>query len=454
MARLDGRVVFVADAIPGERVLARVTDDGKSSFWRAETVEVLDASPDRVPHVWSAASIERDPRARAGGAEFGHISLPRQRALKAEVLTDALHRFGGLDRSVPLEVEVEPIGSGALREDGTRWRSRIRLHRGADGRFGPYAARSHTVVPVEDLPLATAAVEEAVAFGRRMDDVDAAAIEIVETSEGEVRVLEVAEERSKTGRGGRGARGSGGRGASAHGAGGRGRRDAGRSGSAGSGAGASDRDGSEGSAPKTAATIVERVGDREFRLAENGFWQVHVDAARTLTEVVQSQTRADLFDPRAANQDLYGGVGLLAAAIADRFGPATRITSVESDPMATDHAAENLAEWLGARAVTGRVDRYLAELERTAAGSAEDRRRLAAATVVIDPPRSGAGRQVVESLARLDVAQVVYVACDPVAFARDLATFREAGYELDALRAFDLFPHTHHFETVGTLVRA
>jgi tRNA/tmRNA/rRNA uracil-C5-methylase (TrmA/RlmC/RlmD family) len=197
---------------------------------------------------------------------------------------------------------------------------------------------------------------------------------------------------------------------------------------------------------------VERVGEREFRLAENGFWQVHRDAARTLSRAVGELTRDDLFDPRAANHDLYGGVGLLAAAIGDRFGPATRITSVESDATATDHAAENLAEWIGARAVTGRVDRYLAELEKLA--SADDRRRLEAATMVIDPPRSGAGKQVVGSLARLGVAQVVYVACDPVAFARDVALFREGGYELDAVRAYDLFPHTHHVETIGVLVRA
>jgi tRNA/tmRNA/rRNA uracil-C5-methylase (TrmA/RlmC/RlmD family) len=193
------------------------------------------------------------------------------------------------------------------------------------------------------------------------------------------------------------------------------------------------------------------VGDREFRLAENGFWQVHRSAAQVLTTAVQELTREDLVDPRAANHDLYGGVGLLAAAFADRFGQATRITSVESEATATDHASENLAEWIGARAVTGRVDRYLAELERDA--SAEDKRRLAAATMVIDPPRSGAGKEVVGALTRLEVAQVVYVACDPVAFARDVAFFGEAGYVLDRVRAFDLFPHTHHLETVGVLVR-
>jgi predicted RNA methylase len=295
------------------------------------------------------------------------------------------------------------------------------------------------VVPVEDLPLATEAIEETAALGRRIDD--AVAIELVETSEGEVRVSRVSQEQSKTS--GRTGRREGGRGTQ------------GSRGSRGSARGGGAPDGSRarsGASAQKPATIVERVGDREFRLAENGFWQVHRDAARTLSDAVRSQTRADLFDPRAANHDLYGGVGLLAAAIGDRFGPATRITSVESDAVATDYASENLAEWVGARAVTARVDRYLADLERQA--SADDRSRLSAATMVIDPPRSGAGKQVVGSLARLDVAQVVYVACDPVAFARDVALFREAGYELDSLRAFDLFPHTHHVESLGVLVKS
>src|ERR1700712_4602358 len=96
VAEVEGRVVFVADTLPGERVLARITDDRHDRFWRAETVRVLDPSLDRVAHVWRAASIERAPERRAGGAEFGHIAPERQRALKAEVLRDALGRIGKL----------------------------------------------------------------------------------------------------------------------------------------------------------------------------------------------------------------------------------------------------------------------------------------------------------------------------------------------------------------------
>src|SRR5690606_12427923 len=110
--------------------------------------------------------------------------------------------------------------------------------------------------------------------------------------------------------------------------------------------------------------ITEQVGERMFRLDVHGFWQVHRSAAETLTSAVQDAIDPEHFDPRAANQDLYGGVGLLAAAVGDRFGATTKITTVESDSLATDHAAENLAEWLGASAVTSRVDRYLQQLAK------------------------------------------------------------------------------------------
>ncbi|MEG0363479.1 MAG: class I SAM-dependent RNA methyltransferase, partial [Aurantimicrobium sp.] len=158
-----------------------------------------------------------------------------------------------------------------------------------------------------------------------------------------------------------------------------------------------------------------------------------------------------LFDPRAANHDLYGGVGLFAAAVGDRFGSTTRMTSVESDEMATEYALDNLAEWVGARAVTARVDRYLDSVRRDL--NAVEKARYAAATIVLDPPRAGAGKEVVNSLAELSPAQLVYVACDPVALARDVALFAERGYQLEELRAFDLFPNTHHVEAVARFVK-
>jgi len=386
VARHDGRVIFVSDAIPGERVKARVTEDSKKSFWRAETVAVVEPSEHRRPHVWAAASIDRVPEERAGGAEFGHITLEHQRELKRQVLEDSMQRMGRTT------IEHTPVTGLPGADDGTGWRTRVRLHVDDYGRVGPYAARSHRVIEVDDLPLATTALNEAAPLDQLFAGEEH--VDVLSPSTGGARLI-------------------------------------------------------VGTQKPT--TITEVVGEREFRLADSGFWQVHEHAASTLTTAVQEAIDGDLFDPRAHNLDLYGGVGLLAAAVADRFGPATQITSVESDSAATDFAAGNLVEWIGANAQTGRVERWVREFGASA--TAIDKGRLRSATIVLDPPRSGAGKEVVASLAALAPAQLVYVACDPVALSRDVALFAERGYELVRLRAFDLFPNTHHFEAVATLIR-
>ncbi|HEY0248919.1 MAG TPA: TRAM domain-containing protein [Gryllotalpicola sp.] len=420
VARHEGRVVFVSDAIPGERVRARVTD-AKDRFWRADTLEVLEASPHRQLHVWSEASVDRDPEGRAGGAELGHIALPYQRELKRQVAADALTRMHALapaatsaDDASAADAPAVDIAAGTAADRtlldrftvqglpgddelaGTGWRTRLRLHVADDGTVGPYAARSHTVIPVRDLPLAAAELREAAPLGQRLRQV--ASIDLIAPSGGGAPLTVV------TGR--------------------------------------------DGTRPEL-APVVERVGDREFALDALGFWQVHRLAARTLSDAVQRAIDETRFDPRAANLDLYGGVGLLAAAVGDRFGPTTRITSVESYAPATDFAARNLSDWVGARAVTGRVEQWVQGLAANA--SVVERGRQRAATVVLDPPRAGAGRAVVEELIATGPAQLVYVACDPVAFARDAALFRSAGYGIRWLEAFDLFPNTHHVELVARL---
>ncbi|GAA2988668.1 tRNA/tmRNA/rRNA uracil-C5-methylase (TrmA/RlmC/RlmD family) [Microbacterium terrae] len=419
VGRHEGRVVFVPDAIPGERVRVRLTDTSKKSFWRGDALEVLDASPHRRPHVWRQADIDVAPEARPGGADFGHIELGEQRRLKLQVLREAFERVGGID-SAPVAIEA-PDGDSA---DGTGWRTRVSLHVDGDGRIGPFAARSHRVVPVEDLPLATPAVAEA---ALRLRGGELGRIDLVQPADGRVRVLPRPDAVRPPARGGDRRRGRG------------------------------------APAPKprpkepTPEVIRESVDGREFRLDVGGFWQVHRLAAQTLTRAVAAELRAlrpdgPAIDPDAWHLDLYGGVGLFAATLGDLGGPATRVTSVESDPRATDHAGENLVDWVGARAETGRVDRWIARL--AAEASAAERDRLARGVVLLDPPRAGAGREVVEQIAALGPETVVYVACDPVALARDLRTFRESGYEASRVRALDLFPASHHVEAVAVLGRA
>ncbi|GAA1668278.1 class I SAM-dependent RNA methyltransferase [Microbacterium lacus] len=396
VGRVEGRVVFVPDAIPGERVRVRLTDVGKKSFWRGEVLDVLDASPHRRPHIWAQADVTVAPDRRPGGADFGHIELAHQRSLKVEVLQDALRRFGGVDAG---DVRISAAGADET-ADGRGWRTRIGLHVDDAGNVGPFAARSHTVVPVRDHPLATPEVEAAaLALGQGAPG----RIDLVQPADGRVRVIPRPDAGARTPR-------------------------------------------------EAREVVVERVGTREFRVDAGGFWQVHRSAAATLDAAVRGAIRGAVGAPDAEGRhlDLYGGVGLFAAVLGE-LG-AAHITSVESDARATEHAGENLAEWVGARAETARVDRFVTRL--LADASTRERERLSRGVTVLDPPRSGAGRSVVQAVAALHPAAVVYVACDPVALARDVAIFGDAGYELRAVEAFDLFPNSHHVEAVATLVPA
>ncbi|CAB4911164.1 MAG: TRAM domain-containing protein [Actinobacteria bacterium] len=388
VARHDGRVVFVADALVGERVRVRVTDSEKSRFWRAETVAVIEPSAHRRDHVWAEASVDRPPENRPGGAEFGHIDLAYQRELKSKVLADAFERVGKMPLATLFaeSVSVHAVGTDDD-SNGLHWRTRVRLHSDAQGQVGPFAARTHRVIPVTTLPLA--ATDIGSIMPRNLSLHGPGAIDFVAPGGANARQIDA----------------------------------------------------------DSPLVVTEHVGPRVFQVRARGFWQVHRDAAPTLTRAVGDAIDSALLEPQAANLDLYGGVGLLAAALGDIAGPTTRMTTVESDADATDFAAENLAEWVGARAVTATVERYLREQHTQS--SKTERARFARATVILDPPRSGAGRSVIEALSVLAPAQIIYVACDPVALARDTALLATQGYQISHLRAFDLFPHTHHFECVA-----
>ena len=415
VGRHEGRVVFVPDALPGERVRVRLTDTAKSSFWRGEVLEVRDASPHRRPHVWRAADLDTSPEARPGGADFGHIALAEQRRLKQHVLEDALQRFGGVEVSVPVVgASADADGRGET-EDALGWRTRVSLHVDDEGRIGPFAARSHRVVTVDDLPLATPAVERAAA---RLQATSPGRIDLVQPADGRVRVLPRPGDVGGRHRGPR--------------------------------RGGARPPASDARHDKAREVVIERVDDREFRVDAGGFWQVHRLAAASLSRLV-SEALADAVDPDAWHLDLYGGVGLFAATLATLGGTGTRVTSVESDARASEHAGTNLAEWIGSRVETGRVDRWLRDTASTA--SATERERLARGVVLLDPPRSGAGREVVRSIAQLEPERVAYVACDPVALARDVSTFRAEGYDLERIDAVDLFPHSHHVEALAVLRR-
>lgn len=178
------------------------------------------------------------------------------------------------------------------------------------------------------------------------------------------------------------------------------------------------------------------VGENTFEVSQKSFWQSHKDAPRVLTEAVLSYS-----DLREGDHvlDLYGGVGLFAASFLSFIGDSGSVDIVEGSKSATADAARNFAGRENVRIYTGDVAQHITRFST-------------ADVIVLDPPREGAGKDVIAHAAKLAARTIVYVACDPAALARDTGYLRDAGYQLDSMRAFDLFPMTHHIESVAKFV--
>ncbi|MEU6136264.1 TRAM domain-containing protein [Nocardioides sp. NPDC047086] len=189
-----------------------------------------------------------------------------------------------------------------------------------------------------------------------------------------------------------------------------------------------------------AGTVVETVeaggAKHSFEVAADGFWQVHPGAPTALVSAVLAALSPA---PGDSVLDLYAGVGLFSAFLADEVGPTGRVVAVEGDQTASALSVGNVP---AAEVTAGDVATVLGRLEE---GFFD--------LVVLDPPREGARRPVVEAVVAREPGKVAYVACDPAALARDVAIFAEHGYRLRTLRAFDLFPMTHHVEAVALLTR-
>ncbi|MGH3773191.1 MAG: class I SAM-dependent RNA methyltransferase [Pseudonocardiaceae bacterium] len=184
--------------------------------------------------------------------------------------------------------------------------------------------------------------------------------------------------------------------------------------------------------------VVRHAAGRRWELSVLGFWQVHPEAADALAALVGEWAAAP---PGGTAWDLYGGVGLFASVLAGQVGRSGSVTVVEASRRAVADGAVALADLAQVRFVTGRVERALDQLP----GHPD--------VVVLDPPRSGAGREVALAVAGHGPARIVHVACDPAALARDIAAYLEGGYRLLAVRALDAFPMTHHVESVAVLAR-
>jgi tRNA/tmRNA/rRNA uracil-C5-methylase (TrmA/RlmC/RlmD family) len=405
-----GQVLFVRHALPGERVVARVTEGEEGArFLRADAIRVLTASKDRVE-----APCPYSGPGRCGGCDWQHAAPGAQRRLKATVVAEQLDRLAGLTpEAAGWDGTVAPApGDKVAKGEVPAWRTRVQYAVDAEGRAGLRKHRSHEVEVIDHCLIAAPEVDELGVEARNWPQI--ASVEAIAATGshdrqviltprpgGRLPIVELDRPVS--------VQRIGERDHAVHRVHGR-------------------------------PFVRERAAGRTWRVGEGGFWQVHPKAADLLVEVVMQGLM-----PRKGEMalDLYCGVGLFAGALAERVGERGAVLGIESAPRAVEDARHNLQDLDRVRIEPGKVEQVL---PRTGITEVD--------LVVLDPPRAGAGHATVRHLASLGPRRIAYVACDPAALARDLAWFAEEGYRPITLRAFDLFPFTHHVECVAILAPA
>jgi tRNA/tmRNA/rRNA uracil-C5-methylase (TrmA/RlmC/RlmD family) len=412
VARPDGLpVLFVRHALPGERVVARVTEV-TSKFARADAVEVREASADRVdapcPHARPGG---------CGGCDWQHASLSAQRALKAAVITQQLRRVAGLEREVTVEAlpgdAPEITAAGGI--PGLGWRTRVQFAVDREGVAGLRGHRSHRVIDIGDCLIAHQAVRDLDIPGDEWSGATTVEVAAGGADSAENFAVTVVED-----------------------VGGK---------QKGTTRKARSRQGGSGRLPTSRRTMVEgraylaeQAAGRLWQVSADGFWQVHPAAADALSQAVLAA-----LDPQPGDTvlDLYCGAGLFAGVVAPLVGPEGAVTGVEFDSAAVRNARQNLGDYPWVKFERSDVARAVSE------GSLPPAR-----LVIADPPRAGLAREAVDYLtADGPAARFAYVSCDPATLARDLALLISGGWTLENLRAFDAFPMTHHVECVATLTR-
>ncbi len=365
VARHDGRVIFLRYAIPGEEVIAEITDV-TSKFARGLAIEILKASPDRV-----SAPCNLARPGGCGGCDFQHIEISAQRKLKSQIVKEQFSRVA------KMEVDVEVIGVDPA--NGLGWRTRMDFTVNPERKVALYGARSHNLIPISKCLIADERMD--------LDSINqtklpvGAKVEVAISHTGKQFVAIEGRENFDL--------------------------------------------------------IDEQVLNKNFSISPTSFWQSHIQAPEVLTNSVLGYLGV-----RAGDHvfDLYGGVGLFTAALATQVTDTGRVTLIELDAGAIIDAKRIFAENQIVEIVEGKVERSLSKFKR-------------ADLILLDPPRSGAGKDVVNAMAKLEPRAIVYVSCDPASLARDATYLVELGYKLDGIQSFDLFPMTQHIECVARFLK-
>ena len=405
LARLEGQVMLVAGAIPGERVRARL-DSKRGGVVFATAIDILDPSPDRQP-------AGDDPA--CGGRHFAHIARPRQLGLKAEIVRDAFRRIAHLDLPGYLPVHASP-------EDGYRMRARLHVQ---GSTLGFYREGTHELCdPRCSRQLLPDSLDVLAAVSSVLNDAgvsDGRTLELSENRAATERSLYL--EVSRMGRGAIALEGL-----------------LDLAGVTGFGIARAGEPVAAAGSPIVADELVlaratGQTATVRLQRHVTGFFQSNRFLLQLLVERVLAQV------PEGPMTDLYAGVGLFGLAHAG-LGRGD-VIAVEGDPGGVEDLQANAAPY---------PDRV-----RVEAQPVEDalcrRSTVDGRTIVVDPPRTGLSREAVAALAAARPPRVVYVSCDVATLARDAAALAAAGYDLVCAEVFDLFPGTAHVESLVSMTR-
>lgn len=497
VARTEQGVIFVRHGIVGEQAEVRITAIGpKRRFYFADVVSVPVPSLARRPHPWIQADALATDEERAaatgvpellGGMEYGHISLAEQRCYKTDIVRTQINRLGGLPLESPLLtnliVEELPLRDN---NEGLSWRTRVRYNvtkirtqpgdQNSGGKKSPavtwhvgmHPYRASQPVPVVDFPLAAPELRNLELEKLNLRGVRE--VEATVSSRGRVLLQFIVDPRfsieevakdieqqasdawgllakrkislfftpQSTSNGKPKRRRPG----SSH---------------------TPYRRVPEGDQLLGAGlrSVTEEVtfGSRRFsyQVSAGGFWQIHRAAPSTMVGTMLTMLRPQEGE---CTLDLYAGAGLFTAALADAVGATGTVVSIEGSPVTHKDARSNFAPDGCSRTensantrievIRGDVARHLVDL-KTALEFGEI---PAIDAVVLDPSREGANRTTLERLDALDPKRILYVACDPASLGRDTGILRELGWDMVQLRAFDMYPNTHHVESVALFERA